>query len=351
MLFSTFINYILCHLDNYDVKITQDLYLLKEKYALISPTYLQPIILLNDEIKLLVDLAVTTKMKVHLPKHVVFDSLNNDSTQEKINIPLLVFLLSLGTDANTPSLMLGKRDGRIEQYIIQLAQQNPIEPTQELSVIFGLSCNPLTNQHIYFIQHLSKIYSNVIILLNAQSPLKNKSMYLPTDARLQMLQTMQTLYNLQNCIISRLEIDRVSPSRMISTLAVLNLLFKQHYTLALGLDELQHFTKWYQWADFASLCTLKFYPRPGYKMSREEMLSYLKPLINADINVTIVCNITSDCTRYADLGVNVIFENFYTTEDSSTNIRNHYASGSKSKPDGVLPEIHEIILNTQDLII
>ena len=62
------------------------------------------------------------------------------------------------------------------------------------------------------------------------------------------------------CDLSRIEVDRVAPSRMVVTMSILNLLADDNETfrLVLGMDALPKFTGWYHWAQLGQLCQIKF---------------------------------------------------------------------------------------------
>ncbi len=153
------------------------------------------------------------------------------------------------------------------------------------TLVYGLSGNPPTLNHFYFIKHLLQADGVVVtVVLNAQSPLKSSESYVDGTIRFKMLDTM--MHDLEDeersrCCLSRLEIDRAAPSRMVVTMSVLNLLSQNQAqpTLVLGMDALAEFKYWYRWEALGQLCHLKFYPRADQSLSHlvlKQELAYLQ---------------------------------------------------------------------------
>lgn len=250
----------------------------------------------------------------------------------------------------------------IEDHIIDQAialKKQPMGFNQSSYTLFGLSANPPTLGHLAFIQHLIDMGRMVIIMPNNQSTLKQTG--IPSTFKQQMLQCMLDEYGILpgTYCLSNLEIDRPAPSRMITTLALL----QQPVTLALGLDTLQSFTRWSRWHDLSYFCDLVFYPRPLIYDTNQSvddiikiMSSSLVQLNQTGMAITFVYNTQTQRRLYE-----AIIENAYSSNPtplvrlkyepinliescSSTAVRNHYATSNEYHPFVSLG-VHQIIVN------
>ncbi|MDF1646190.1 MAG: hypothetical protein P1U61_04295 [Legionellaceae bacterium] len=205
------------------------------------------------------------------------------------------------------------------------------------TIVFGLSGNPPTKNHLLFIQHLLslKTYDLVRVVLNAQSPLKSFQGYIPAEGRFELLKAMLDFESVDfnRCILERLELERPPPSYMIDTLSALISRAKQQgidekITLALGLDALKQFTRWYQWDTYGTLCEVKFYPRVGEEMPLKDVNTSLSPLHEAGIQASVV--------SFED-------EKPHMVAGSSTAARAYYAAGMTGRPDGITEVVDKLI--------
>lgn len=208
---------------------------------------------------------------------------------------------------------------------------------QVRTLVFGLSGNPPTQNHLLFIQHLLKLpgYDLLRVILNHQSPLKQSQDYIPAEARFALLKAMlkSAEIDLKRCILERIEIDRPAPSRMIDTLTILHQRAKQHgfrekITLVLGLDALKVFTDWYQWDTFGALCEIKFYPRDNERMSDQAIKQKIDILRAAGIKARFV-------SRQE--------ETVPMLTGSATSARQYYASGKSGVPEGISEVVDQMI--------
>lgn len=281
---------------------------------------------------------------------------NNESEHDFLT------LINMGT-ATTPEEnvdpYLGVKDPRIEQAIIEAAkakQGNAAQSNKSVAV-FGLSGNPPTLNHLAMIQHLcdQPEYDEVIPVLNAQSPLKAKDSYVESHHRYHMLQNMLEEAELDRSRyhLSRLEVDRLPPSRMVVTLSAMILLSEQplNLSLMLGRDALSlkngrpNFSYWYKWEDFAQLCHLTFYPRDGEELAVNDMAIAINTLKAAGIKCSLIFKDETTKNHYQaelsslipDLSDDVIFDvkSVNTTQGSATDIRAHYAAGRSGIPEGM----------------
>ena len=307
------------------------------------PSVERPFVLSSTDIDLLLELA----------------SLHRSQT-------LLLALASMGTveldaeqkikDPRDP--LIGRRDPAIEVALIDkaIAQQSSARQHEGATpkFVYGLSGNPPTLNHLYFIKHLLT-QGDVSVVLNAQSPLKELDSYVAPNIRFEMLQGMlhSSDESFSRCHLSRLEIDRVAPSRMVVTMSMLVLLSdtKERHTLVLGLDALPVFTRWYKYASLARLCDLKFYPRSGEVLADAVMKHHLETLEEEGVHqVQMVFNTEADAASFLEknpgykASVEIIPD---IGEGSATAVRAYYLD--KSLDTDVLPgpathpAVHELI--------
>ncbi len=201
------------------------------------------------------------------------------------------------------------------------------------TIVFGLSGNPPTENHLLFIQHLLSLpgYDLVRVVLSAQSPLKQSDEYIPAEARFELLKTMleAAKIDFSRCILERLELERPPPSRMIDTLNTLHARAQtEDITLVLGLDALAQFTDWYQWERFGNLCRVKFYPREEETLTEAEIAAKLAVLHEAGIQAEVVSRADEVMPMRAG---------------SATYARAHYAEGKPGIPVGITKEVDRLI--------
>ena len=271
--------------------------------------------------------------------------------------------MSVGTelppDQDNSDNFLGRKDNRIETYIIEKATERTKEARHDApnAVVFGLSGNPPTINHLVYINHLMTEYKTVYTIINAQSPLKDPKSYLHAETRLKMLQKMLEAERVdpERCKIERLEIDRAPPSRMIATISLLILHsdLNTRFTLALGLDGLVDFSKWYKWQQYGDLCDIKFYPRQGVTIDADEITTTLTAMLNNNINVTLVYNSAEQKHAYetiqislSDRRLSLSEEIIPTFDGSATELREYYGP---NHPDNT--QIHRNIHPVVDAFI
>lgn len=323
-----------------------------EKYSRITQL---PIQLLDEEINCLVDL-----ISLHEPSLLQFISMGTATNNADENI----------------DPMLGVKDPRIEQAIIAKAieKQHQLERLSHKpavkKAIFGLSGNPPTLNHLAMIKHLcqNQAYDLTLAIINAQSTLKAKSDYANAADRYAMLQNMLQTSDIDpsKYQLSRIEIDRTSPSRMVVSLSALILLSseRQKLDLILGRDALtlkngrSNLTYWYGFENLGKLCHIKFYPREGEELSISEMAQAITPLLENNISFSLVFRNEVTKNVYAtelsgQLDVSAIkFEvaTLTTTKGSATEIRNHYKTGLSGCPEG-LSEINDCYIREKELFV
>lgn len=204
------------------------------------------------------------------------------------------------------------------------------------TMVFGLSGNPPTENHLRFIQYLLSLedYDLVRVVLNAQSPLKSEETMITPEGRFELLKAMlqSAAVDFKRCVLERLELERPPPSYMIDTLKAL--LARAHQngidekiTLVLGLDALKQFTNWYGWDAFGSLCEIHFYPREGECMPANEIAEKLKQLHEVGIKALVVKP----------------NEALPMQRGSATAARAYYVSGKEGVPEGITTVVDNII--------
>ncbi|MDA9272071.1 hypothetical protein N9Q05_01640 [bacterium] len=235
-----------------------------------------------------------------------------------------------------------------------------MSPDTAQAVIFGLSGNPPTLHHLVFIKHLMRRYSTVHVILNRQSPLKARGDEVDVEIRFEMLQAMMGAEKLDSnhCILERLEMDRAPPSRMIETISalILNAERDSKFTLALGLDCLVDFEKWYKWQHFGDVCDIKFYPRPGMVIPVQQMKNTLKAMVSHHIHVTLVYHSREQKKVYEMIlphtssrpsaetrgEISLLAEDILMSEGSSTALR-YYYSDNNADNSKVPSDIHSVV--------
>jgi len=316
-----------------------------------KPSLEKPFSLSLDEIDRLIDLAVAKR-------------------SEKF----LIALAGLGTYDKTLGWydpIIGKKDPGVETRIIDKAlarrQTKATSAEPQYRTVYGLSGNPPTLNHFHFIRYLiSESRLPVKVILNAQSPLKTAKEYAHQTLRLQMLEVMMADLNAEDrvkCELSRIEVDRVAPSRMVVTMSILNLLANDNETfrLVLGMDALPKFNGWYHWSELGQLCQIKFYQRQGEAIDNQLMVSALDALQQGAVHdVHMVFN--DDNQRQAFLNACPTFAAKHASvasipdisEGSATQIRNQYLQWGDASPEmltqdlqktlNLHPGVHQVIV-------
>ena len=254
------------------------------------------------------------------------------------------------------------RSGSSEQVqalsVLNSKQPLVIHEPRRFCFVYGLSGNPPTLNHYYFIKHLMS-QGEVTVVLNAQSPFKARDRYIDPNIRFEMLQSMFDPSDefFSRCHLSRLEIDRLAPSRMVVTMSMLVLLSEsnERQMLVLGLDALPLFNRWYMWEALAKLCDLKFYPRAGESLDDATITHHLKLLeAGGARHIHMVFNTDEERDTFLkkhpehQASVEVIPD---IAEGSATAIRAYYHQKGTA-PDlppapATHPRVHEIIQRYQ----
>lgn len=299
-----------------------------------------------------------------------------DCAQHYFSDNLLMALASMGTvslndgeQKPTPDAWIGLRDKRIEDALIQKALIKSdafkrIDTPRPSSFVYGLSGNPPTLDHLRFIKYLLDDQSaQLVVVLNAQSPLKALDSYVDGALRLTFLEMMLSDDSFPKsyrarCHLSHLEIDRAPPSRMVVTQSILTLVSRtsERYTLILGLDGLKEFTTWYQWRALLTLCDIKFFPRPGQAIDTHAIKGYLDK-IGAEFssNIHMVFNTEREKSDFLAIAPRYSASVAIMPDlspHSATVVREaykHHALDNTPKsdipcPDNIHPRVHKAIL-------
>lgn len=310
-----------------------------------EPCPRQPILLLQEEIEALVEFAVLNQPMVTL-------------LPQAKTIPMLTLLMSLGTQEknHTFDKILLEKDPRIEACIIHkaLTRAQASSAHAPEKVVFGLSGNPPTLDHLLLIKHLIEKHQRVCLVLNAQSPCKVLEEYVPAEIRLDLLTSMLDAAHLDSecCEVSRVEVDRDPPSRMIATLSLLMLSnpVPFRYVLILGVDALFDFERWYQWWRLADLCDLKVYPRPGLTLNLPLMARVLRHMQESHFHISLVYHTPALKQQYEwvsqqlDTPLTLLEEPVLTSPGSSSQLRRYYAlQVSDTPPENIHPVVDKKI--------
>lgn len=320
---------------------------LSKRYQSTTVTYKNPIRLSQHDIETLVKYAINYNIRIPWE--------GNEVDVLSIFLRIGSFDETLRATMANQDPILGQKDKRIEHYIIKQAEQRYTQYQATTHVaVFGLSGNPPTCNHALFIKHLvnSPKYSKVYAILSAQSPLKAKSDYLDSELRLTLLKDMLSdmAIDTSRCVVETLEIDRGPPSRMVATISQLILRTKNAsvFVLAMGMDTLPLFTKWYKWDNLVKLCSLNFYARPGINLSLTNLTDAIVPLLSKNADITLTFNTLPEhilqtykktlmLIPNAKEHLTITQEAIPTTQGSASEIREHYRHGNPGIPIGMTP--------------
>ena len=148
---------------------------------------------------------------------------------------------------------------------------------------------------------------------------------------------------------------------MTVTMSILSLLSppNEQLELALGIDKVEEFKRWYQWEALGKLCSLKFYPRKGENLNPTALISLQK---DHQLNVHLV--FSSENERDSFLNTHQEYPQANTSvetipdlsEGSATLIRQWYHEGmpddghnleNKLKELNIHPAVHQLIIEHQ----
>jgi nicotinate-nucleotide adenylyltransferase len=132
-----------------------------------------------------------------------------------------------------------------------------------IGLFFG-SFNPIHLGHMVLANYMSSFtdLEQVWLVVSPHNPLKEKASLLNQNQRLHMVNLA-----IEDCDFlrsSNIEFDLPQPSYTVNTLAHLNEKFPQHtFSLILGEDNLESFTKWKNYEVILKRHKLYVYPRPN----------------------------------------------------------------------------------------
>jgi nicotinate-nucleotide adenylyltransferase len=134
----------------------------------------------------------------------------------------------------------------------------------KVGLFFG-SFNPIHTGHLVIAEYIAENsgLDQVWLVVSPHNPLKNKSTLLSNTHRLAMAKL--AVDDSQKLKVSDIEFKMPVPSYTINTIVRLTEKYPKHtFTLLLGADNLESFTKWKNYEQLMELCELFVYPRPGY---------------------------------------------------------------------------------------
>jgi nicotinate-nucleotide adenylyltransferase len=134
----------------------------------------------------------------------------------------------------------------------------------KVGLFFG-SFNPIHTGHLVIAEYLAENadLDQVWLVVSPHNPLKNKSALLANNHRLAMVKL--AVDDSKKIKVSDIEFKLPVPSYTINTILHLKEKYPKHtFTLLLGADNLETFTKWKNYEQLIELCELYVYPRPGY---------------------------------------------------------------------------------------
>lgn len=134
----------------------------------------------------------------------------------------------------------------------------------KVGLFFG-SFNPIHTGHLVIAEYIAENsgLDQVWLVVSPHNPLKNKSTLLSNTHRLAMAKL--AVDDSQKLKVSDIEFKMPVPSYTINTIVRLTEKYPKHtFTLLLGADNLESFTKWKNYEQLMELCELYVYQRPGY---------------------------------------------------------------------------------------
>lgn len=134
----------------------------------------------------------------------------------------------------------------------------------KIGLLFG-SFNPVHNGHLIIAEYLAEntALNQVWMVVSPQNPLKKKETLLANHHRLAMVKL--AVEDSAKLKVSDIEFKLPVPSYTINTIVHLQEKYPKHsFTLIMGADNLEGFTKWKNYEQLLELCELYVYPRPGY---------------------------------------------------------------------------------------
>ncbi len=134
----------------------------------------------------------------------------------------------------------------------------------KVGLFFG-SFNPIHTGHLVIAEYIAENsgLDQVWLVVSPQNPLKNKNTLLANTHRLAMVKL--AVEESKKLKVSDIEFKMPVPSYTINTVVHLIEKYPKHtFSLILGADNLETFTKWKNYEQLMELCELCVYPRPGY---------------------------------------------------------------------------------------
>ncbi len=134
-------------------------------------------------------------------------------------------------------------------------------------LIYGGTFDPIHNGHMGVARHVQKHFNfDRFIFLPCKTPVLKGKTYATAKQRIEMLQLALNEQISLHFEINTSEIDRLSPSYMVDTLAD----FRRQYTkvainLLLGIDSFRQLPQWYEWSQLIELANLLVIARPEKK--------------------------------------------------------------------------------------
>lgn len=134
----------------------------------------------------------------------------------------------------------------------------------KVGLFFG-SFNPIHIGHLVIAEYIAQtgVVDKVWLVVSPHNPLKAKAGLLDNNHRLVMAK--MATEDSKFIEVSDVEFKLPTPSYTITTLLKLNELYPKHqFSLIMGADNLESFTKWRSYQEILNNYTILIYPRPGY---------------------------------------------------------------------------------------
>ncbi len=153
--------------------------------------------------------------------------------------------------------------------------------------IYGGSFNPIHNGHVALAEtFLTQTgLDEVWLMVSPQNPFKVDERLLDDHLRLEMVR--KTIAGKPRIVASDYEFNLPKPSYTWDTLRQLSVDYPKHrFTLLIGGDNWQSFSRWYHSNDILSHYPIVVFPRKGFAIDKQELPSNVHLLRSELINIS-----------------------------------------------------------------
>ena len=159
----------------------------------------------------------------------------------------------------------------------------------KIGLFFG-SFNPMHLAHKTIATHILKItdITQIWIIVSPQNPFKKNTNLIPANHRIMIAKKM--LSDIDNILISEIELDMPTPSYTFNTLECLEKKYPDHeFSLIIGEDNGVSLNKWYRISDIMDKYKIYIFPRNGYgKNYKHKNIKIVEDFSKIEISATCI---------------------------------------------------------------